>query len=183
MSSEKRCGWLARGVKLGLLASLCFSLAVGLYGCGFKLRGDQRFAFNTLYSGFAATSEMGAQFRRNVRLAESTTITSEEATAQARLVILGEGRLPKETLSISTTGRPREYLLRSRLSFKLLGTVSEGPEKELIPTSEIILRRTVTASDQDFGAKQLEEELLYREMLNDLVDQLMRRLAAAKRSP
>ena len=42
------------------------------------------------------------------------------------------------------------------------------------------LNRDLTYSDSDVLAKTQEEDLLWRDMENDLIQQLMRRLAAAK---
>ncbi len=158
-------------------AILVCSLA--LSGCGFKLRGDQRFAFDTLYSGFSVNSEMGAQFRRTVRLSQSTQLVDQAKDAQARLEIVRELR-EKEIVALSTSGRPREYQLRLRLSFKVMSALSDDPVTELLPETEIVLRRDVSTSDQQIVAKLQEEELLYREMQGDLIQQLMRRLAAVR---
>jgi len=49
-----------------------------------------------------------------------------------------------------------------------------------MPSNEIFLRRELAFDDTQLLAKQQEEVLLYRDMQNDLVQQLMRRLAAAK---
>ena len=45
---------------------------------------------------------------------------------------------------------------------------------------EILLIRDITATDIEIVSKQQEEELLYREMQSDLVQQLLRRLAAIR---
>ncbi len=173
----------SRGMsRAGLLfwALLLGSLALG--ACGFKLRGDQRFAFDTMHSGFNVNSDMGAQFRRTVRLSESTRLVEQAKDAQARLEIIRELR-EKEIVGLSTSGRPREYQLRLRLSFKVVSALSDDPVTELLPETEIVLRRDVTTNDQQLGAKQEEEQLLYREMQSDLIQQLMRRLAAVRMNP
>ncbi len=154
---------------------------VVLSGCGFQLRGDQRFSFDTLYSGFSVNSEMGAQFRRTVRLSQSTQLVDQAKDAQARLEIVRELR-EKEIVGLSTSGRPREYQLRLRLSFKVLSALRDDPVTELLPETEIVLRRDVSTSDQQIVAKLQEEELLYLEMQGDLIQQLMRRLAAVRLS-
>jgi LPS-assembly lipoprotein len=43
------------------------------------------------------------------------------------------------------------------------------------------LTRDVTYNDADILAKESEEELLFRDMQSDMVQQLMRRLAAVER--
>ena len=49
--------------------------------------------------------------------------------------------------------------------------------------SQVEVYRDLTYADSDVLAKTQEEELLWRDMESDLVQQLMRRLAAAKPKP
>ena len=58
---------------------------------------------------------------------------------------------------------------------------SDRDGQPLLAPTEIVLRRDITSSDIEVVAKQQEEELLYREMQSDLVQQLLRRLAAIRR--
>lgn len=142
-------------------------------GCGFQLRRSAALPFRTLYTNFAPASAIGAEFRRLVRVAEDTRIVDDPGEADARLEVLGEVR-EKEVVGYSSTGRPREYQLRLRFTFRV---VSRDSTTLLAPT-EIVLRRDITSSDIEQVAKQQEEELLYREMQSDLVQQLLRRMAA-----
>ncbi len=144
-----------------------------LSGCGFQLRRSADLPFETLYTSFSSTSAIGAEFRRLVRVAENTRIVDDPKEADARLEVLSETR-EREVVGYSSTGRPREYQLRLRFAFRVVarnGTV-------LLPPTEILLHRDITSSDVEQVAKQQEEELLYREMQSDLVQQLLRRLAA-----
>ena len=50
----------------------------------------------------------------------------------------------------------------------------------MLGPSRIILRRELTFSDDQVLSMEAEELLLWRDIQNDLVQQLMRRLAAAK---
>ena len=52
--------------------------------------------------------------------------------------------------------------------------------KELIPATEILQQRDISFSESAVLAKEAEEALLYRDMQTDIVQQLMRRLAAVK---
>ena len=69
-----------------------------------------------------------------------------------------------------------EYQLRYRVSFRL----TDGKNREHIPASELVLKRDYSYSDAQALSKDSEEALLYREMRNDAVQQLVRRLQAAK---
>jgi len=157
-----------------LAGAAALVLALAAAGCGFKLRGTAALPFETLYAGFAPNSPIGADFRRMIRVASGTRLVDRPADAQARLEVLNEVR-EKETVGFSSTGRPREYQLRLRFGFRLVDT--QGAV--LIPNTELLLRRDITTTDTQVVAKEQEEAILYREMQSDLVQQMLRRLAAA----
>ena len=52
--------------------------------------------------------------------------------------------------------------------------------RELIPETELVQQRDISFNESAVLAKEAEETLLYRDMQTDLVQQLMRRLAAVK---
>src|SRR5712691_9787531 len=101
----------------------------------------------------------------------------------------GQAELPFETLYIpganplavelkrNAAGRVSEYQLRYRVGFRV--TDAKGAQVYL-PTSEILLTRDMAYSDAQVLAKEAEEALLYRDMQRDMVQQIMRRLVAAK---
>lgn len=70
----------------------------------------------------------------------------------------------------------REKRLRYRYGYRVVD--SKG--RNLILPGVIELNRDLTYADSDVLAKTQEEELLWRDMESDLVQQLMRRLAATK---
>ncbi|HWI80094.1 MAG TPA: LPS assembly lipoprotein LptE, partial [Ramlibacter sp.] len=73
-------------------------------------------------------------------------------------------------------GQVREFQLRTRVKFKL--RTPQG--KELIPETELLQQRDISFNESAALAKEAEENLLYRDMQSDIVQQLMRRLAAVK---
>lgn len=160
-----------------LARALALAPALALGGCGFQLRGSAQLPFETLYAGFLPTSALGGDFRRMVRVLGGTRLVDQPDQAQVRLDVLQELR-EKEIVGFSSTGRPREYQLRLRFSFKLTD-VAKGTE--LIAPTEIVLRREITTTDTQVVAKEQEEALLHREMQTDMVQQLLRRLAAVRR--
>ena len=66
--------------------------------------------------------------------------------------------------------------MRQRFSFRLV----DKHGQEVIAPNEILLRRDLAFDDSQVLAKEQEEILLYRDMQGDLVQQLMRRLSAAR---
>jgi LPS-assembly lipoprotein len=90
------------------------------------------------------------------------------------LSILAEQQ-EKVILSLSTQGRVQEYQLRYRVVYRL----SNQKGLDFIPATAILLTRDITFNDQVL-AKEVEEAQLYREMRGDMVQQIMRRMAAAR---
>lgn len=146
-----------------------------LAGCGFKLRGPQPLPFESIYLGMSEYSDLAAAIRRQIRAGSSTRIADRPDDAQVRLEVLADAR-EKIILALNSQGRVREYQLRQRFTFRVVDKAGV----EVIPSSEILLRRDLAFDDTQVLAKEQEEILLYRDMQNDLVQQLMRRLSAAK---
>lgn len=144
-------------------------------GCGFELRKSAGLPFRTLYAGFPPNSPIGADFRRIVAVSGDTKLVDRPADAEASLEVAGEFR-EKEITGFSSTGRPREYQIRLRFVFRLVDPKSE----ELIPPTTLLVRRELTTTDTQVLSKEQEEAQLYREMQGDLVQQLLRRLAAVR---
>lgn len=149
-------------------------MALLVTACGFQLRGAQPLPFTSLYVP-ADSWEMGALLKRNIRALGSTQLVESPQEAQAVFTLIGEAR-EKNILSLSGTGRVREFQLRYRLAFR----VHDLKGKEFIAPTEIVLVRDISFSDERVLAKEQEETLLYRDMQNDMVQQLLRRMAAAK---
>lgn len=159
-----------------LLVGSLLSSAALMSGCGFRLRGPQPLAFATLHVGVNEFSELGADLRRRVATSGTTTVVENPAEAEASLQIIANEQT-REILSLTGGGKVREYQLGQRIRFRLVD--KEG--KELIPPTNIAARREYTFNDEEVLGKQQEEALLYRDMQADLVQQLMRRLAAYRR--
>lgn len=154
-----------------LFCALLFS------GCGFQLRSAANLPFDSLYVQAPTGSQFANQFRRVVAAGSATRLVDDPKTADATLVLVQELR-EKNILSLSGTGRVREFQLRYRMSYRLLDKNSV----ETLPVSEIVLTRDFSFNDQDTLSKESEEALLFRDMQTDAVQQLVRRLQAAKLS-
>ena len=148
-----------------------------LSACGFHLRGSNGEAdlpFKTILLGFPDTSPLGAELKRNVR-ANGTAVVTDPKLADAIFEVLSESR-EKVILSLSSTGRVREYTLLYKLKFR----VKNNQEQELLAPVEIVLKRDISFNDAQVLAKEAEEGLLYRDMQSDMVQQILRRMAALK---
>jgi len=157
--------------------SLILAAAVLLLaGCGFQLRGEVSMPFDSIYVQSQVPSPIVRQLKRAVAAGFKATVTEEPGKAQVILHLL-DVRQEKEILTLSGGGRVSEFQLRYRVSFRLTDNKSATV---YIPPSEIVMGRTLTYTDFEASAKQGEEALLYRDMQHDAVQQMMRRLQAAK---
>ncbi len=148
-----------------------------LAGCGFKLRNTASLAFNTLYIQAPTGSLFANQFRRAVTAGSTTRIVNTAREAEATLVVINELR-EKSILSLSSSGRVREFQLRYRMSYRMV----DNKAAETIPVTEITMTRDFSFNDQDTLSKESEEALLFGEMQNDAVQQLVRRLRVFRRA-
>jgi LPS-assembly lipoprotein len=163
--------WVVRAVAALLVAS-------ATAGCGFQLRGSNgsyTMPFHSIYLGFPDTSALGTELKRNLRATGQVVIADKAPDAEAQFVLLGETR-NKAILSLNSLGRVREYLLTYTLTF----AVRDAKGAELVPATEISLRRNMAFDETQVLAKESEEALLYRDMQADLVQQIIRRLASMK---
>ncbi len=188
-----------RAMKLSLVL-----LLIGvLTACGFKLRGSAelpgyKLPFTTIALSLAPTSEFYAQLKRTIEASSpGTRVVKDAGEAEAILAVLGDTS-EKIILSLTAAGRAREFQLVRTFSFRVHGNVAAaavaprakysdvpaaaGPPEYIAP-SVITLRREITFSDDLVLSKESEEQLLWRDIQSDLVQQLMRRLAAAKLQP
>jgi len=155
-----------------LVVALCAALAA----CGFRLRGQQTFPFETI--SVPSQSPLGVQLQRNIAAAsERTKVVPSVTDADAVLSVLAEQQ-EKVILSLNSQGQVREYQLRYRVVFR----VSNPKGGDFIAPTAMLLTRDITFNNAVL-AKEAEEAQLYQEMRADMVQQIMRRLAAAKPIP
>lgn len=160
-------------MKFAKPAALVLVSVLVLAGCGFQLRGTAALPFDTLYMP-GATGGIALDLKRNIQAGTRTTVVDDPKKAEAVLDFLVETR-DKLILSLAATGRVREYKLRYTVAFR----VHDGKGGEFLPVNTVELTRDITFNDSDVLAKETEEGLLYRDMQFDMVQQVMRRLAAA----
>ena len=153
---------------------LLLALALAVAGCGFRMRGTAEVPFESLYVP-GATAGIALDLKRNLQAGTRARVVDDPKTADAVLLFIEESR-QKEILSLTSAGRVREFQLRYRVGFR----VHDGKGTDFVPPSTIQLTRDVTFNDTEILAKEQEEQLLFRDMQSDMVQQIIRRLAAAK---
>ena len=158
------------------LSLLLLSPVLGAAGCGFALRKAPSFAFKTLFSPLAEGSSLGTSLKRALESdGKVRVITDAQQFNQAEVILdVLQDQREKIVVGINASGQVREFQLRIRFQFKLRGATG----KELLAPVEIFQQREIAFNESAALAKEAEEGLLYREMQNDIVQQIMRRLAA-----
>jgi LPS-assembly lipoprotein len=148
---------------------------VVLAGCGFQLRGTADVPFQTLYIPNAIAG-IALDLKRSIQAGTNAKVVEDAKAADAVLAFSHETR-EKEILSLNAAGRVREFRLRYRVGFR----VHDGKGNDYVPLSSMELTRDVSFNDAEVLAKEAEEQLLFRDMQSDMVQQIMRRLAVAQK--
>ena len=154
--------------------ALATALVVSLVACGFQLRGSAKLPFETIYLP-AATAGIALDLKRTIQSGTDTRVLDSPKDAQAVLVFTEEKR-EKEILSLTGGGRVREYRLHYRIGYR----VHDGKGRQYVAPTTLKQQRNLTYDDSIVLAKESEEQLLYRDMQTDMIQQIMRQLAAAK---
>jgi len=154
------------------------ALTAGLAGCGFELRKPPNYAFKTLYSSIPVVSPFGVKLKRSLESSGQVEVISDPREVERAQVIFDQLFELREKVVVgrTATGAIREFQLRLRYRFRLRSRNGI----ELIPDTEITLNRDINFNETGALSKEAEEGLLYRDMENDLVLQIQRRLAAVR---
>ena len=153
-------------------------LASALTGCGFELRKPPRYAFQTFYNSIPVVSSFGVKLTRGLESSGQVEVITDPRQIERAEVIFDQLFEMREKVVVGRTsaGAIREFQLRLRYRFR----VRSRNGIELIPDTEIALTRDINFNETGALSKESEEALLYRDMENDLVLQIQRRLAAIR---
>jgi LPS-assembly lipoprotein len=167
-----------RTVWLGALAGAC---SATLSGCGFALRGAPKFAFESVRLQGSATTPVARELLRALEnaglrvLTADTPATPGGGVGQVVMTVVSDQR-EKMVVGQTAAGQVREMQLRTRFMFRL----STAAGRVLLDDTELLLERDISFTETAVLAKEAEEALLYRDMQSDIVQQVMRRLAAVQ---
>ncbi len=163
--------------KRTLLAAMALTPLLG--ACGFRLRGAPNFVFRSIYVQAGRGSPVGTLLRRNLESSsdklevikdpaspDTAEVICHVVSEQAQRIIIGS----------NVAGQVREIELRLIVRFALR---TPGGDAVIEPT-EIRQIRNVTYNETNALSKAAEEEMLNKDMRNDIVQQIIRRLAAVK---
>jgi LPS-assembly lipoprotein len=172
---------MANLFRRGRVYAAVLAVALTVSGCGFHLRGDSghyTLPFPSLYVGLPESSPLAIDLKRNIRANGGTTVvgTAREADGVVEVLSNPEKTKTKSILSLNSNGRVRQYLLTYSIVFRVL----DKQGAELLGPTQITLTRPIDFNETQLLAKEQEEALLYKDMQTDLVQQMMRRIAAVK---
>jgi LPS-assembly lipoprotein len=147
-----------------------------LAGCGFKLRGSQTFAFKTIAITPAPGGAVAQQLRRSFG-SDVQVLAADAPITQAQLVLdVSNEQRDKVVVGVNTSGQVREFQLRLRVTLR----VRNAQGKDLIDGAVISQQRDISYNESAALAKEAEEILVFRDMQTDIVQQILRRLAAVQ---
>ncbi len=158
-----------------LVAATLAGALLLLAGCGFQLRGSAELPYETLFVDLPDSNPLGAELKRTLRAGTKTRIVARREEAEAVLTPLRELR-GKTILSLSSSGRVREFRLRYNFDFR----VADRQGRDLVEPVLLLIERDFPFNDNQVLAKETEEALIYRDMQSDMVQQILRRIAAAQ---
>lgn len=184
------------------LLALLLVTAIFISSCGFQLRGtgNNRYAipYKTFFIQLPENSDVKIWLERYIR-ATNVANSGNDGENQPQTTLLQDfdfaenKKLPAEQqifvdgifqqiadsrqkyiLSLTSSGRVREYRLQLHYQFRIINSNGD----EVIPLNTISLTRDISYDDNSLLAKDLEENILWKDLTNDLVNQIMFRLTA-----
>ena len=158
-------------------AALALIAAVPLAGCGYRLRQAPKFAFERVRIAGNEITPVATELRRALQINGLGVITSTSAPggapAEVVLLVMTDQR-ERAVVGQTAAGQVRELQLRTRFRFRL----RTPTDRILIDDTELLLERDLSFNETQVLSKAAEEGLLYRDMVNDIVQQVVRRLAS-----
>jgi LPS-assembly lipoprotein len=159
--------------RFALLAALAI-----LTSCGFHLRGTGKVEFSPMLSTLRVTVENSQQQNDPLLMAIKNALRTQtdvqiENSGDAPLLVLYGERSDSQVLSVGSTGKVEEYLLKYEVSFRLTGK----DDKALAEPQTVRVQRDHAFDRLNVLAKEREEQELRREMQRDAVQQILRRLS------
>lgn len=152
--------------------------ATSLGGCGFALRQAPTFDFSTVFVTNNVNSPVSKALQRELASSGIQVGQGAPVAGVTDAVVLNVIRDQRERVVVGQTpnGQVRELELRYRFRY----TLATPAGKWLIEEQEMMLLRDISFSETDALAKSAEEYLMFNDMQADVVQQVMRRLAAVK---
>jgi LPS-assembly lipoprotein len=150
-----------------------------LASCGFKLRAAQPMAFTSIAITPENSAGVAGDLARYFGNMKRPAVTPKGQTPPEVILDILQELRQKTVVGVNASGLVREFQLRLQLRFRLR---TPGGEELLAPT-QLEQTRDISFNESVVLAKESEEALLYRDMQADILQQVLRRLAAVKSIP
>jgi len=162
--------------RIAIRLTLSLLLLTLLSACGFQPRGQvsqlQSVPQPLYVAGVEPYSPLGKELRRQLSLAgASLTTDADQAGAVLRISKIGHGQ---RLLSLDANNRQAESELEESLHF----TLRSAQSGELVPEQAVRVVRTLYKPQNQVLAYQHEEDTVRGDMRRELVNLVIRRLAA-----
>ena len=141
------------------------ALSVMASGCGFHLRGQTTLPFETLYVDMPVNDKIAANIRRLI--AASTNVTIVELVSSGR---------HRDVVSVNMQGEERDYELTLNMTFRLV----DPDGNEFFPPTTFTASRTMYYNDDEYLSRTAQEEILYSEMQQNLINRLLARMSSVE---
>lgn len=179
--SREQSSLLRRVTRYSSLATAIVACAM-LASCGFQLRGAANLPFTSVHVQAPVSAALGGPSapvvpdvveglaKRGVQLKAK----AEDADFSVRFL---QVTFDKRVLSLSGSGRAREFELEYRIRYEFV----DARQRVWGEPGEITIRRDFSYSESQALAKEAEERQLIRDMQLDAAGQILRRLQAVRR--
>lgn len=169
---------LRRRFLQGLRASAWAGVWVGMAGlsaCGFKLRQDAVYPFQSLMINSAPNSALAKELQATLESSGKVTVVRDpNQLNQAQLVLdLLTDQREKVAMVLDATGQVREYQLRVRVRFKVRNLQGD----ELLAPAELLQQRIISYNATQALAEETVVATNYKSMQSDVVRQILLRLS------
>jgi LPS-assembly lipoprotein len=160
-------------------ARLCLLAAMlSLTACGLHLRGHgpdtRHFAFHSIYIAAPADTDFTKTLHRGLERYK-LDVEPVSGKQQLTLQVISEST-EKQITALNASGHVVEYLLHYRVMLRAYDQAHD----DWLPPTTISLQRILPYDVTLVLAKQIEEQMLYKDMRTDAADQVLRRLAYAR---
>ena len=167
---------MTQGFALRTLVLSTLLLVLG--SCGFSLRGSDVLSTNFSELQFYSeqpNSELARLLRRSLDGAEVNVILVDIDAADSNIALLGIANEQLTNRPVTINPRARAAQIELRLSVDMALMLNE---QSLLEPETLFVERTYFQDVENISGNQEEAEIISAEMRRELINQMMRRLAA-----
>ena len=143
--------------------------------CGWHLRGSGQKVNNISSVHISGVDKKHDFYRTLSRTLEASKVTIADSHTEAQYrIVLTNLKSDRRTATVSSSARVSEYQLTELVDVMIFA--SDG--RQVLPRTTMRSERFFDYDENDVQSKSEETKLLKKEMMNDLVNQVIRRLNA-----